>query len=189
MRAASSTCSRGIRVPCGHGLWACAQTRVYRHVHRHVHRHAAQTAVLGTAPSERSRRTLGPCIGSISASLTDSEAVILSSSTPIPAHWACRRRCRDRADIELGAVEGLWARRHRNALIDVQRPLAGSAKMVWPLVDVQRPLAGSAKVVWPLVDVQRPPLTTVHRPTRAWPGACAVDAASFSWPRRGACRR
>ena len=29
------------------------------------------------------------------------EAVILSTGTPIPARWACRRRCRYRADIEL----------------------------------------------------------------------------------------
>ena len=28
------------------------------------------------------------------------EAVILSTGTPTPAQWTCRRRCRDRADIE-----------------------------------------------------------------------------------------
>ena len=31
-----------------------------------------------------------------------SEAVILSTGTPIPAQWTCRRRCRYRADIEPG---------------------------------------------------------------------------------------
>ena len=32
-----------------------------------------------------------------------SEAVILSTGTPIPARWTCRRRCRCRADIEHAA--------------------------------------------------------------------------------------
>ena len=35
----------------------------------------------------------------ISASPTG-EAVTLSTGAPIPAQWTCRRRCRDRADIE-----------------------------------------------------------------------------------------
>ena len=48
-------------------------------------------------------------IGSISAlyrhrrrHIAGGEAVILSTGTPIPAQWTCRRRCRYRADIEPG---------------------------------------------------------------------------------------
>ena len=42
------------------------------------------------------------------------EAFILSTSTPIPAQWTCRRRCRDKADIEppeafsMAGVDGLF---------------------------------------------------------------------------------
>ena len=68
----------------------------------------------------------GHYIGSISASPTAcllraygragtqnarlGEAVILSSSTPIPAQETCRRRCRDRADIEQSSVRSQCGR-------------------------------------------------------------------------------
>ena len=48
-----------------------------------------------------------------------SEAVVLSAGTTIPARWACRRRCRDRAasrDAGLNLAVGVNDEEGRNAL-------------------------------------------------------------------------
>ena len=66
------------------------------------------------------------------------EAVILSTGTPIPAQWACRRRCRYRADTEPGfgrrtprTLCGRPCEGHAAAQSDTARKLA--CCFLWPI--------------------------------------------------------
>ena len=78
----------GMVVLYGHAVWTCCMDMLYGH--------AVWTWLY-----------IGLYIGIADGIYIASEAVILSTVTPIPAQWRCRRRFRYRADIGKRAV--VWS--------------------------------------------------------------------------------